>query len=177
MQALIDFIIRNLLAVWPITRVNEWQVGMIARAGRIHRELGPGLHWRWPFVEIAYQWPGVEVGLDLETAAITTMDGHSIAISANIGYRLVSIRDSYRGLWGMENTLKKVAIGVIATECARMEWPRLRSERVIVEAELLATLNERIAAWGLRIERLHLTDLVAAKPHRHYMDGALSAAK
>jgi regulator of protease activity HflC (stomatin/prohibitin superfamily) len=173
MQALIDFIIRNLMSLWPIVRVNEWQVGMVVRAGRIQRELPPGLHWRWWFIEEVKTWPGNEVALDLDTAAVTTSDGHAIAVSANIGYRVISLRDMWRGLWNTEASLGKLALGIIATECARQEWEYLRTQRVPLETELRATLNAQMGRWGVSIERVHLTDLVIAKPHRHYMDAPL----
>lgn len=38
MQALIDFLIRNLMALWPLARVNEWNRAILVRLGKIRRE-------------------------------------------------------------------------------------------------------------------------------------------
>ncbi|HEX8321025.1 hypothetical protein [Longimicrobium sp.] len=51
MQALIDFIIRNLMAFWPLARVNAWEIGLRVRLGHVREELRTGIHWRWPFLD------------------------------------------------------------------------------------------------------------------------------
>src|SRR5688500_17486861 len=127
MQALIDFIIRNLLALWPITRIDQWQQGLLVHGGIVKRELGPGLHWRWWFVEEVKKWPANTVCVDLATAAITTTDGVPDAVSANVMYHMTSIRLMWLNIWNTEHTLKNVALGVIATTCATETWESLRT--------------------------------------------------
>lgn len=171
MQALIDFVVRNLLQFWPVARVYAWQQGLRVRGGRIREELGPGLHWRVPFLDEVQTWPATEQAYDLETAAVTTADGVEIAISANLALQLTSIRQLYGTVWSAERTVCRLAIGEIASYCAAEPWARLSTRRAAVEAELLARLNARVRDWGLRVPRVHLTDLVKVRPHRHYVDG------
>jgi regulator of protease activity HflC (stomatin/prohibitin superfamily) len=172
MQALIDFIIRNLLALWPITRVSTWHQGLRLRGGIAEEELGPGLHWRWWFIDEVKQWPSNIMAADLPTAAITTTDGYPVAVSANIVYRMTSIRLMHIAIWSPDVTILKVAAGEIASLCAIESWEGLRTNRPRLESRLTASLNERVAPWGLCVDRVHLTDLVLlAKPHRHYVEG------
>lgn len=171
MQALIDFIVKNLLALWPVTRVDEWEHGLVVRGGRIQRTLGGGLHWRWPFFDVVKKWPANIIALDLLTAAVTTRDGKPVSVSANLCYQVTSISLMWRNLWNSENTLAKIAVGDIATYCAGEDWSHLATERHTVEAEIKQRLNTRCSPWGIEIESVRLTDLVVVRGHRHYVDG------
>lgn len=173
MQALIDFLIRNLLALWPIARVHEWKQGLLVRNGRIRRELPPGLHWRWWFIEEVLTWPANTIAQDLETAAVTTTDGTSVAISANYAYRMLSIAKMYRGVWNTEPTLNRLILGCIATHCAQEAWDYLQHNRADLEARLVVAVNAKVTHWGVVVDTINLTDLVRVRPYRHYMDGKL----
>lgn len=171
MQALIDFIVKNLLAIWPVTRIDQWEHGLVVRGGHIQRTLGVGLHWRWPFVDVVKKWPANLIALDLPAASVTTRDGKSVAVSANLGYRVTSISLMWLNLWNSENTLAKITVGELASYCAGEDWAHLASERRKVETEIVQRLNERCSDWGILIESVRLTDLVATRGHRHYVDG------
>lgn len=170
MQALIDFIVRNLLALWPIARVYDWQQAMIVRGGRIRRELSPGLHWRWLFLEEVKVWPSTECVVDLKTGAITTIDDVAVVLSANVGYRLESIRKAWATVWNLEESLRAVAIGRLSSYAAALEWADLTGDRAELERQMLDDLNAAIAEWGLKVTRVHLTDCVKARQHRLFMD-------
>jgi len=175
MQALIDFIIRNLLALWPIAQVDEWKCAMMVRNGKIHRPLPPGLHWRWWFIEKKIDYPKTEVVLSLATCSITTSDGKAIAVDANLGYRLVDLATNYRTIWNAELTLKAMAAGVICSDLAQRPWLELQgTHRRDREADLLSTLRSATAQFGIEIVRVHLVACVEARQHRHFVDGALS---
>jgi regulator of protease activity HflC (stomatin/prohibitin superfamily) len=170
-QALIEFLLRQLKAFWPLAVVPEWQRAIRVRRGLIVGEVGPGLRWRWIFLEEIRTWPRSEVAIDLGTAAVTTTDGQSVAISANLGYLLVDMALCWRTLWSMESSLGKLALAVLASAVSQMSLDHLRTERSAAESELLSRLNAVAAGWGLKIVRLHLTDCVPLRAHRHYVDG------
>jgi regulator of protease activity HflC (stomatin/prohibitin superfamily) len=138
--------------------------------GLIIGELGPGLHWRWWFVDEVKKWPSNEVALDLETGSVVTADGQPVSISANMSYRMTSIALMYKSLWHSEKTLGLIAVGHIASDCAAMTWLELRNRRT-VEANLLASLNDVMAQRGIEVLGVRLTDCVPSRAYRHYHDG------
>lgn len=175
MQALIDFIIRNLLHLWPIVQVDEWQLAMMVRNGLIHRTLAPGLHWRWWFIERKIQWPSSEVVLSLPTCSVTTADGRAVAIDANFGYCLRDIAKSWRSIWNMETSVKAAAAGILCSYAAKCAWADLQGEnREQREADVLNALAAFGSTIGVEIRRVHLVACVEARQHRHFVDGALS---
>jgi regulator of protease activity HflC (stomatin/prohibitin superfamily) len=175
MQALIDFIIRNLLALWPIAVVDEWHIAMMVRNGRIRRTLGTGLHWRWWFIEKKIEWPSSEVVLTLATASLTTADGRAVSVDANLGYRLRDIARSWRGVWNLETSIRGTASGVMCSLLATKRWAEFQGvSRVDREREIRETLNAALTSYGVEIVRLHLVACVEARQHRHFIDGSLA---
>ena len=170
MQALVEFILRQLAALWPIARVYEWDLAFMVRNGRITRDLQPGLHWRWLFAEEVRRYPRRECTLDLESAAITTTDGVAVALSANLSYQMVDLRRCWRTVWNIEKTMAQAALGRLCSSCASRSYPELIA-RGVEEALLLEMNRDLGEGWGISFTRLHLTDCVKLRAHRHYVDG------
>lgn len=170
MNALFEWIFKQISALWPLTIVEEWRCAFLLRNGIIIKDLTPGLHWRWLFIEKIITFPKSECGLDLGTSAIITRDGKSVVISANLGYRVTDLALNYRKLWHSENSLAKLALGRMASHCAGMSLEELQN-RVLTENQILENLNSMVCEWGLEIPRFHLTDCVTARSLRHYIDG------
>jgi regulator of protease activity HflC (stomatin/prohibitin superfamily) len=173
MQALINFIIANLKAIWPVSRVYGWQHGLLIRGGKLQRELAPGLHWRWSILEEVYTAYSTEQTVDLPTAAITTSDGKSLALSANIAYRVISLKTLWGAVSNIQQSITNVAIGYLATECTKRSWGDLTSGRENLQAELAEHMSRQLSAWGVEVTRVFITDLVEARQWRVFSDAPL----
>lgn len=174
MQALVDLIVRNLMALWPIAKVLEWETAILVRCGRIVRVLGHGLHWRWPFFDEVKTWPGNEVCIDLASGAITTSDGRCVTVSANCRYRLFNAALGWKMVWSFETSIKQSVLGILCTGCASRTWDELTKDRRALEAALVQEVNDVTSAWGIRVTAMNLTDLVLSDARHHYSDGSLA---
>lgn len=170
MQALVDFIVRNLRMLWPLALVKEWELGVMMRAGRINRKLGAGLHWRWLFVEECKTWPSQECVIDLPTGSCTSADGTTLTVSANLGYKVVDYVTYLRAVWYGEASIKATAIGFLTSTVASKRWDEMSSDRRGFEAELRRTLGDVVGPWGVEVTRVYLTDLVEARQYRLFGD-------
>lgn len=174
MQALVDLIVRNLMALWPIALVREWEIGILVRRGRIVRVLRCGLHWRWPFFDEVKTWPGNEVCLDLASGSVTTSDERCITVSANCRYIVEDPAKAWRSLWNFENSLRQAILGIVCSGCAARTWADLTTDRRMLERALAAEVNAVTNEWGIRITAINLTDLVLSAARHHYSDGSLA---
>jgi len=116
MTSAFDKIIEAILGALDLFRfwvvLYEYERGLILRLGKFHHELGPGIHWRWPFKidELRFEnirpKPGGAWELTNTTACgktVTTAFTHVIAVKdvkkvllevddwRNVGYRLANI--------------------------------------------------------------------------------------
>lgn len=172
MQAFIDFIVKNLLKLWPIARVDEWETGILVRAGIIQHVLKPGLHWRWLFLDEVITWWSSEMSAALATGCVVCASGEPVIVSANIRYRITDYVTTKRAIFDLQATLKRNLVGLLCTEVAARSWADLSSDRRKLEAELKAIVNETAKAWGLLVTDINLTDLVQTMPIHHTSDGS-----
>lgn len=170
MQALVDFIVRNLLQLWPIALVLEWEVAVMMRNGRIHRRLGTGLHWRWLFIEECKKWPGQEIVIDLPIGSCASADGRTLTVSANLGYKVTDYTTYLRSVWNGEASIKATAIGFLTSTVAGKDWASMAANRNGFENELRESLGAVVAPWGVEVTRVYLTDLVEARQYRLFGD-------
>lgn len=162
MQALINFIMTNLRALWPIARVYQWNLGILVRCGRIVRELRPGIHWRWWFIDEVYQETATEITVELKSGSITTRDGRTVGVGANLSYRIVNACRLWGRVFGFRESVKNLALGYLTAACLSRRWQELTDERDDLQAKLLETLRGDVSDWGVEITRLQLTHLVEA---------------
>jgi hypothetical protein len=173
MQELVKFLLDRLLALWPVARINDWQLALLVRGGKVLRELAPGLRLRVPLLDEVKTYPATEVSLDLEASTVETADGAAYTISANVSYRMVSIRSNLLTVWNVETSLACVARGRLASFIARVAAADLNGGRAGIEEQLRLDLGAELASWGIEVTRLHLTDCVRGRALRIYHDGAM----
>jgi regulator of protease activity HflC (stomatin/prohibitin superfamily) len=169
-QALIEFIIKNLMAFWPVARVYTWQQGLRVRCGKVREELEPGLHLRVPFIDEINKTTRSDMTVDLPTGSVVTEDGVSVVYSANVCYKVTSIRAGWVKIYRFDDSVVNMAFGALATAVASRTWQELKRDRKALETALVAELNEAMDGWGLQVLRVFLTDLVPARQFRMYGD-------
>lgn len=173
MKALLDFLVQHFLTLWPIVRVREYETAFIERGGLVHRELLPGLRWRWPLYEIARKWPKNLVSLDLKTGAVADASGQSITVSANVLYRLLDIRTAWRSVWNFEASISGALLGLLCSACAQRHFDDMTKDRAALEAALRIEINTTCEAWGVTVERINLTDLLPTEGRHFSTDGSI----
>jgi regulator of protease activity HflC (stomatin/prohibitin superfamily) len=171
-QALINFIIAQWKALWPISRVYSWEKGLLIRGGIIRRELAPGLHVRWPVLDEVYRANCAEQTIDLPTAAVTTSCGKSVAASANLAYRTCSPKKLWSKVSNIERSVTNLTLGFLAGELTKRSWEDLTQRRDDVQSELAAHMSKQLEPWGVEVTRVYLTDLVEARHYRLFGDAA-----
>lgn len=169
LQALIDFVQRKFLALWPLAKVYTTQQAVRVRFGHLMPgELGPGLHWKLPIADEIWRVSVNERTIDLREGSVSTLDRKAIVVSGNLSYRIGSARTLWLNVHDFDNSLANLALGRICSDVARKGWDDLRENREALEIALLARVNEEVASWGVEVTRLHLTDLVEARQYRMF---------
>ena len=170
MQALLNFVITKWKALWPISRVYSWHIGLLIRGGIVKRELEPGLHVRWPILDEVYSETRAEQTIDLPTVAVTTSCGRSVAASANLAYRIFSPKLLWLKVSKFERSVTNLTLGFLADELTKRSWQDLTLRRPDVQAELAAHMSKQLEEWGVEVTRVFITDLVEARHYRLFGD-------
>lgn len=176
MQALIDFLIRNLLHLWPVARLYTYQRGVRVRCGHMRETVGPGLHWRWWFIDQFWITNISEKTIDLPCGSVTTADGRPCTISGNLSYVIENPALLWKNVNDFDGSLGNLALGRLCTFASTQSWEEL-GRRSSLEEEVLSVLREELKNWGVKPTRFHLTDLVEARHWRLFGDSPIKYAR
>lgn len=168
---LFDFILSGVKLFQFWTVIHEFERGVLLHFGRYTgRELGPGLHWVWPFGVDHVLYDNVVTRTHiLNPQALTTLDGRTISVTAVVTSNIRDIKKSMLEVEGVNHALNDACCAAVGAHVAACLWESLRTEPM---ADNL-TKACRKAAWryGIEIERVQLSDLALCKVIR--LHGAL----
>jgi regulator of protease activity HflC (stomatin/prohibitin superfamily) len=174
-QALIDFLVRNLLALWPIAVVQFNERAIRIRMGLIVEELEPDWYWRWPFFEKVLKCPATWDWIDLQFGDVPTNDGVQATFSANVEYRILSPALLWSNITDPDTNLSRLALGSLASLVARKDWAALAANQPSLRTWLRKQLTAETKGCGVEVGRVRITNLVQARPIRILADGGVGA--
>lgn len=167
---LLEAVFNNVLQLLPCRIVHSYEHGVKFRFGQDIAELPAGLHWFWPFVESIEVLNVAPEVRNLVTQTVTTKDGHSVTLSANVCYCIVDARLAFTKIQDFDNSMEAYAMVHLARSVSRLTMLQLKRERAQVERNLARALSKRVKPWGARIQWVGLTDLTEAKAFRLFGD-------
>jgi len=137
--------------------------GLIETLGKYSKFAGPGFHWIFPGIQKMYQVNITEQMVDAEPQVIITNDNLNATVDAQIYFRVrpeeESVKasqynaDNYR--WQVVNLARTTLRNIIGT----MSLRSANSERGVINADLLKTLETETQKWGLEITRAELKEI------------------
>jgi hypothetical protein len=166
MDALIGLFLRFwALFVWWYV-VQPWERALRVRAGSRTMEVGPGLHFRVPYLDVVYRQ---EVRLhfsSLSPQTVTTTDGKTITFAGIIGYEIGDVLKLYQTMQNPDLTVQSLAIGALAQHIAT--HADAECEPDLVEQAVVNDLD--LEQYGLKNPRLSLTTYARVRTYRLIVD-------
>jgi len=150
-QRLTCFIPRPLL-------LTDYEAGVRVTWGKWNKRIFSGLFWYIPlFQKIIYMEIQTQV-VDLRGQSVQTKDGLSVIVSGAIQY---SIKDVYKAIFNVQNvdvSLETLALGIIL-EYVKKHTLKECQEEMVLNKEILKGIKEAAQGWGVKIEKVYITDL------------------
>ncbi len=139
--------------------VQQYQVGVVFRFGKIVRTLTPGLNLVIPFIELVRKVDMRTITLPIQPQKIITKDNVSVDVSAVAYYKIV---DSIKSIVAIENVM--VAVNQIAQTTmrnivGRFQLDEILSERDQINKEIQAVLDAHTEPWGVQISVVEIKDI------------------
>lgn len=166
------FIIR---AVRVVPQQHAW---VVERLGKYHGTLTPGLNLLIPFIDkVAYKHMLKEVPLDIASQVCITRDNTQLQVD---GILYFQVTDPMRASYGSSNYL--VAISQLAQTSLRsvigkLELDKTFEEREIINAQVVAAIDEAALNWGVKVLRYEIKDLTPPKEILHAMQAQITAER
>lgn len=168
MKSLWEFLAQFWRQLRPWTIVNPWQQALRVRLGKQVTHLGPGIHWKLPFVHTIFAQSVRRRVVALQTQTITTKDWKTATLSASMAYEIHDLERLYQTLHHAEDTLVRLGMAALAGVVRS-----LRSEdcdQASIEAAAAGTVN--LERYGIGDVEIYLTGFAFVRTYRLINDVA-----
>ncbi len=176
--AVILFVIAVLFITQSIKVVPQQHAWVIERLGKYNDTLTPGLNFLIPFVDrVAYKHVLKEIPLDFASQVCITRDNTQLQVD---GILYFQVTDAMRASYGSSNYI--VAISQLAQTSLRsvigkLELDKTFEERDIINAQVVAAIDEAALNWGVKVLRYEIKDLTPPKEILHAMQAQITAER
>jgi regulator of protease activity HflC (stomatin/prohibitin superfamily) len=176
--AIIIFVIVVIFITRTIKVVPQQHAWVIERLGKYHGTLTPGLNFLVPFIDkVAYKHVLKEIPLDIASQVCITRDNTQLQVD---GILYFQVTDAMRASYGSSNYI--VAISQLAQTSLRsvigkLELDKTFEERDIINAQVVAAIDEAALNWGVKVLRYEIKDLTPTPAILHSMQAQITAER
>lgn len=166
------FITRSIKVV---PQQNSW---VIERLGKYHASLTPGLNFLIPFIDrVAYKHSLKEIPLDVPSQICITRDNTQLQVD---GILYFQVTDPMRASYGSSNYITAVtqlSQTSLRSVIGKLELDKTFEEREIINAQVVAAIDEAALNWGVKVLRYEIKDLTPPKEILHAMQSQITAER
>jgi len=134
-----------------VTRIRQYQRGLVERFGKYKQTLDPGLHFIVPFVR--------ESVIDVEPQSVITKDNVTVTVDAIIYYYVMDPQAVEYNVANFGLATSKLAQTNLRNLVGDMSLDETLTSRERINASLQATLDEATDKWGVKVTRVEVKEI------------------
>ena len=158
--------------------VPQQHAWIVERLGRYDRTLTPGLNLIIPFIDrVAYRHSVKEIPMDVPSQVCITRDNTQLTVD---GVLYFQVTDPMRASYGSSNyvvAITQLAQTTLRSVIGKLELDRTFEERAVINASIVAALDEAAANWGVKVLRYEIKDLTPPQEILRSMQAQITAER
>ena len=176
--ALVILILAGIFIVQSIKVVPQQNAWVVERLGKYLGTLTPGLNFLIPFVDrVAYKHSLKEIPLDVPSQVCITRDNTQLQVD---GILYFQVTDAMRASYGSSNyivAVTQLAQTSLRSVIGKLELDKTFEERNIINAQVVAAIDEAALNWGVKVLRYEIKDLTPPKEILLAMQSQITAER
>ena len=176
--AIVLFIIAVIFIVRSVQIVPQQHAWVKERLGRYAGTLSPGPRFIIPFIDrIAYKHSLKEIPLDVPSQVCITKDNTQLQVD---GILYFQVTDPMRASYGSSNYIMAVtqlAQTSLRSVIGRLELDKTFEERDMINAQVVAAIDEAALNWGVKVLRYEIKDLTPPAEILRAMQAQITAER
>ena len=158
-----------------VPQQNAW---VRERLGKYNGTMTPGLNFLLPFIDrVAYKHSLKEIPMDVPSQVCITRDNTQLQVD---GILYLQVTDPMRASYGSSNYLMAVtqlAQTSLRSVIGKLELDKTFEERDIINAQVVAAIDEAALNWGVKVLRYEIKDLTPPKEILLAMQSQITAER
>ena len=176
--ALILLVIAVIFITRSVKVVPQQNAWVIARLGKYHATLAPGLNFLVPFIDrVAYRHSLKEIPLDVPSQICITRDNTQLQVDGILYYQ---VTDPMRASYGSSNyvmAISQLAQTTLRSVIGRLELDKTFEERDMINAKVVEAIDEAALNWGVKVLRYEIKDLTPPAEILRAMQAQITAER
>src|SRR6185503_16853004 len=148
-----------LIALGGLRTVQQYQVGVVFRFGKIVGTKQPGLNLVIPFIDIVRKVDLRTVTLPVQPQKIITKDNVSVDVSVVAYYKVADPIKSIVAIENVMSAINQIAQTTVRNIVGRFQLDEILSERDSINNEIRAVLDGHTEPWGVVVSVVEIKDI------------------
>ncbi len=158
--------------------VPQQQAWVVERLGKFNETLQPGLNLIIPFFErVAYTHSLKEVPLDVPEQVCITRDNTQLGVDGILYYQVMDPRLASYGSSNYITAIVQLAQTTLRSEIGKMELDKTFESREVINAQIVAALDEAGRNWGIKVLRYEIKSLTPPEAILRSMQQQITAER
>jgi len=139
--------------------VQQYQIGVVFRFGKIVGTKQPGLNWVIPYIDMVRKVDLRTITLPVQPQKIITKDNVSVDVSVVAYYRVADAIKSIVAIENVMNAINQIAQTTVRNIVGRFQLDEILSERDSINGEIRTVLDGHTEPWGVIVTTVEIKDI------------------
>jgi len=138
---------------------NEWEEAIILRLGKYLKTVGPGVFFRWPFIDTVITRDLRIRTIDIPRQEAITKDNISVGVDAVVFLRVKDTKKSVVNIQNYIDAVSKYAQTTLRNVIGQKDLDELLEKREEIATAIKSIVDEEADKWGIDITGIELQDI------------------
>ena len=172
------FAVAVIVVIKAIRVVPQQHAWVVERLGRFYAVLQPGLNFVIPFVDrVAYRHDLREIPLDVPSQICITRDNTQLQVDGILYFQVTDAKLASYGSSNYVLAITQLAQTTLRSIIGRMELDRTFEERDQINVQVVNSLDQAAASWGVKLLRYEIKDLTPPAEILRSMQAQITAER
>lgn len=182
MGALIAMLVLTILVIVVLFQaaviVPQRSEVIVERLGKYSGTLGAGFHVLIPFLDrVAYRFTLKEEVMDIPSQTCITKDNVTVEVDGLIYLQVVDSKQAAYGINDYHMAASQLAQTTLRSCVGRIDLDKTFEERETINAQVVASIDEAAAAWGVKVLRYEVKDILPPDTVKKAMEAQMTAER
>jgi len=150
----------------PIFIIDEWEEAIVLRFGKYFNTYKPGVYYKIPFFDSVWRYTVITQSIDIPPQSVTTADSENVVVKGIIRFSIIDIKTFMLTITQPQDVLTDTTGGMIREIIEDTKWVNI----VDIDKRLTSEVGKFVKKWGIKVEKVTLTDLQIANSIRIIQD-------